>query len=197
MGGADQAFQVIQEYSGFVFPGLVIIFGLGLLWKRSSGTAAVVTAVGTFVFSIAFKFLMPDVPFLLRMGYVFFCLLVLFIPISMADKKVKEAEKLSPATVKWQLVASRIFFSVAVLSAVAGAVLMHYEWGRNLGFEAIFFFATAMAGLGWTARNNAKSYHENIKSIGVDVSVFQTSRAFNIGAIAIVVLFILLYVFLW
>ena len=39
MGGADQAFQVIQEYSGFVYPGIVVIFGLGLLWKRASGTS--------------------------------------------------------------------------------------------------------------------------------------------------------------
>ena len=83
------------------------------------------------------------------------------------------------------------------MAAVTGVVMMNFEVGRNLGFEAIFFFAVAMAGLGWTARSNAKDQCENIKSIGVDVEVFHTSRAFNIGAIAIVVLFILLYVFLW
>ena len=71
MGGIDQAFQFIQEYSAFVYPGVVVIFGLGLLWKRSSGTAAVVCAIGTFAFSILFKFTLPDVPFLVRSGYVF------------------------------------------------------------------------------------------------------------------------------
>ena len=81
MGGADQAFQIIQEYSGFVYPGVVVIFGLGLLWKRSSGPAAVVAAIGTFFFSILFKFIMPETPFLLRMGYVFMVLVVLFIGI--------------------------------------------------------------------------------------------------------------------
>ena len=197
MGGADQAFQVIQEYSGFVFPGLVIIFGLGLLWKRSSGTAAVVTAIGTFVFSIAFKFMMPDTPFLLRMGYVFFCLLALFIPISMSDKHIKPAEELTPETVRWQLWASRVFFAAAVVATVLGIVMVHKETGRNLGFEAIFFFAVAMGALGFTARNNANSKKENIKSIGVDIEVFHTSRTFNIGAITIVALFILLYIFLW
>ena len=35
MGGIDQAFQFIQEYSAFVYPGVVVIFGLGLLWKRA------------------------------------------------------------------------------------------------------------------------------------------------------------------
>lgn len=197
MGSADQAFQVIQEYSGFVFPGLVIIFGLGLLWKRSSGKAAVVTAIGTFVFSILFKFLLPDMPFLQRMGYVFFCLLALFIPISMSDKNLKDAPTLDSPTLKWQLIASRICLIIAFVAAVLGVVMMHYEFGRNLGFEAIFFFALALAGIGFVARNNAKSHHENIKSIGVDVEAFHTSRAFDLGALFIVVVFILLYIFLW
>jgi len=30
LGGLDQAFQYIQEYSGFIYPGIVIVFGLGL-----------------------------------------------------------------------------------------------------------------------------------------------------------------------
>ena len=32
LGGLDQAFQYIQEYSGFIYPGIVVVFGLGLLW---------------------------------------------------------------------------------------------------------------------------------------------------------------------
>ena len=98
MGGADQAFQVIQEYSGFVYPGIVVIFGLGLLWKRASGLAAVVTAIGTFAFSILFKFLLPDVPFLLRMGYVFICLVVLFFGLSFMSNNTKPAEELTEKT---------------------------------------------------------------------------------------------------
>lgn len=197
MGGADQAFQVIQEYSGFVFPGLVVIFGLGLLWKRSSGKAAVVTAVGTFVFSILFKFLMPDTPFLLRMGYVFFFLLVLFIGISMTDKNYRQADQLDDNTRKWQMRASYIFFIATAVTAFLGIVLVHFDWGRDLGAESIFFLVIALAGLGWAAWNNAKSFKENVKSIGIDVSAFQTSKSFNIGALAIIICFILLYIFLW
>ncbi|NLD21996.1 MAG: sodium/solute symporter, partial [Bacteroidales bacterium] len=44
LGNLDQAFQYIQEYSGFIYPGIVIVFGLGLLWKRASAKAAVWTA---------------------------------------------------------------------------------------------------------------------------------------------------------
>ena len=35
LGGLDQAFQYIQEYSGFIYPGIITVFGLGLLWKRA------------------------------------------------------------------------------------------------------------------------------------------------------------------
>ncbi|MCG6118905.1 MAG: sodium/solute symporter, partial [Aquimonas sp.] len=36
LGGSDQAFQFIQEFSGFFTPGITVIFLLGLFWKRSS-----------------------------------------------------------------------------------------------------------------------------------------------------------------
>ena len=99
MGGADQAFQIIQEYSGFVYPGVVVIFGLGLIWKRAAGTAAVVTAIGTFAFSILFKILMPETPFLLRMGYVFICLVIIFVTLSLLNKQTVEADKLDRKSV--------------------------------------------------------------------------------------------------
>lgn len=40
LGGLDQAFQYIQEYSGFIYPGIITVFGLGLLWKRASSTVS-------------------------------------------------------------------------------------------------------------------------------------------------------------
>ena len=135
MGGADQAFQVIQEYSGFVFPGVVVIFGLGLLWKRASSLAAVVTAIGTFVFSILFKFMMPDVPFLLRMGYVFACLAVLFISISLLSKKAIPAKTQDAATIRTQLIWSRIFFVVALACAAFGFIGYRVDTLRLYGVE--------------------------------------------------------------
>ena len=40
MGGIDQAFQFIQEYSAFVYPGVVVIFGLGLLVHSHSQSSS-------------------------------------------------------------------------------------------------------------------------------------------------------------
>ncbi|MBO4564085.1 MAG: sodium/solute symporter [Bacteroidaceae bacterium] len=197
MGGADQAFQIIQEYSGFVYPGIVTIFGLGLLWKRSSGTAAVVTAIGTFAFSIIFKFALPETPFLIRMGYVFLCLVVLFISISMFSKKTKPAEVLDATTIKTQLTWSTIMLILCVATLVAGIYMMTQENLRNYGAESIFFLTVMFFTLFWYLRSNAKDKVEDIKSIGVDIAIFKTNTVFNIGAIGIIVILAILYVCLW
>ena len=197
MGGADQAFQVIQEYSGFVYPGIVVIFGLGLLWKRASGTAAVVAAIGTFFFSILFKFLLPDVPFLLRMGYVFACLVVLFFGISMTSKKTVKAEELDEHTIKTQLKWSNITIILAVACLVIGIASMFSHELRCYGFEAIFFLALMLGSIGFYLRSNALDKVEDPKSIGVDIAIFRTDKTFNYGAIGIIVILTILYVVLW
>ena len=197
MGGADQAFQVIQEYSGFVYPGIVVIFGLGLLWKRASGTAAVVAAIGTFFFSILFKFMLPDVPFLLRMGYVFACLVVLFFGISMMSKNTVPAEELDEHTIKTQLKWSNITIVSAIVCLVIGIVSMFSHELRAYGFEAIFFLALMLFSIGVYLRSNAKDKVEDPKSIGIDIAIFRTDKAFNIGALAIIIILTILYVALW
>lgn len=197
MGGADQAFQVIQEYSGFVYPGIVVIFGLGLLWKRASGTAAVVAAIGTFFFSILFKFLLPDVPFLLRMGYVFACLVILFFSISMMSKKTVKAAELDEHTINTQMKWSNIILISSVVCLCIGIASMFSHELRCYGFEAIFFLALILFCISFYLRSNAKDKVEDPKSIGVDIAIFRTDKAFNIGAIAIIVILTILYIALW
>lgn len=197
MGGADQAFQVIQEYSGFVYPGIVVIFGLGLLWKRASGTAAVVAAIGTFFFSILFKFLLPDVPFLLRMGYVFACLVVLFFGISMTSKKTVKAAVLDEYTIKTQLKWSNVTLILSVACLAIGIASMFSHELRCYGFEAIFFLALMLFCISVYLRSNAKDQVEDPKSIGIDIAIFRTDKTFNIGAIAIIVVLTILYIALW
>ena len=197
MGGADQAFQVIQEYSGFVYPGLVVIFGLGLLWKRASGVAAVVTAIGTFAFSILFKLILPEVPFLLRMGYVFICLVVMFFGLSFLSGRTKPAEKLAENVVKTQLKYAYICLISAVVCFVIGIVSIFSTDMQNLGFEAVFFLGAMMLSLFIYLRSNALDKVEDVNSIGVDIEIFRTDRTFNIGAAGVIIILVILYSILW
>jgi SSS family solute:Na+ symporter len=85
-------FQYIQEYTGFVSPGIFAMFILGFFWKKTTSNAALFATVGGFAFSLFFKFLpgfmdlsflsqfgfakanaegIYEIPFLDRMGFVF------------------------------------------------------------------------------------------------------------------------------
>ena len=197
MGAADQAFQIIQEYSGFVYPGVVVIFGLGLLWKRASGVAAVVAAIGTFAFSVLFKFMMPEVPFLLRMGYVFIALVVLFITLSLLSKKTVKADVLDEHTVKTQLFWSRVTFVCALVSLVLGVVGVLDPTLKNNGFEAFFFLTAMFLTISIYLKSNATDKVQDPKAVKIDLSVFHSDAAFNWGAVGVIVILTILYYTLW
>jgi solute:Na+ symporter, SSS family len=101
-------FQYIQEYTGFVSPGIFAMFILGFFWKKASSNAALFATVGGFAFSLFFKFLpnimnlsfleqfgfakandagIFEIPFLDRMGFVFLICVVGMILISLWDSK--------------------------------------------------------------------------------------------------------------
>jgi len=112
----DQAYQFIQEYVGFIAPGVLAIFLLGLYWKRTTTRAAMAGALLTIPLSALLKFLpvwtggaFPDFPFLDRMSIVFGLLVVIMLiltyteenskyqqPVIIVDKKMFKA---SPAFV--------------------------------------------------------------------------------------------------
>ena len=67
----DQAYQFIQEYVGFIAPGVLVIFLMGFLWRRATSGAALTAALLTIPLSTVLKFLpvwtngwFPDYPFL-------------------------------------------------------------------------------------------------------------------------------------
>jgi len=89
LGNLDQAFQYIQEFTGFVTPAVVAIFILGIFWKKTTPNAALWMAVLTIPLSWAFKALMPEFPFLNRMMIVFLVLAFVGIVISLIESKGK------------------------------------------------------------------------------------------------------------
>ena len=93
-----QAFQFIQEFTGFVSPGIVAIFLLGIFWKRATANGALWAAILTIPLSFLFKWLFPDLPFLDRMGIVFLILCAVMVMVSVfenggEDEKAIEIRK--------------------------------------------------------------------------------------------------------
>lgn len=57
LGGIDQAFQFIQEWTGIVSPGILAVFMLGLFWKKTTNNAAIWGAILSIPIALALKFL--------------------------------------------------------------------------------------------------------------------------------------------
>lgn len=82
LGDFDQAFQYIQEFTGFFTPGIVVLFCLGMFWKKTTADAALSAAIGSAVFSLAFYLFWPSLPFMDRVGLVFLLCLGVAIVVS-------------------------------------------------------------------------------------------------------------------
>ncbi|WP_226015625.1 sodium/sugar symporter [Novosphingobium sp. FKTRR1] len=95
LGGLDQAFQYIQEFSGFVTPGITVIFLTGLFWRGTTETGALAGALASVVLSAFFRFAgiaaLTDIPFMNRMGIIFFASLALTVVISLARPSPERA----------------------------------------------------------------------------------------------------------
>jgi len=87
LGSLDQAFQFIQEFTGFITPGVCAIFLFGIFWKRTTSNAALWGVGLSIPISFAFMVFLPQVPFMNRWGYVFLILAVTMIIMSLLESK--------------------------------------------------------------------------------------------------------------
>lgn len=91
LGDFDQAFQYIQEFTGFFTPGIVVLFFMGMFWKKTTADAALLAAVGSAVFSFLFYQFWPALPFMDRVGLVFLLCLGLAIVVSLLQGNKAQA----------------------------------------------------------------------------------------------------------
>ena len=196
LGSLDQAFQYIQEYTGFIYPGVCVVFFMGLFWRQATPNAALWTAIFTLPIGIVFKILMPDLPFQMRMGYVFILLVAIASSISFLEKGKKVA-----AVAPESYMGKSAVFSGYLLFVLSGiCVILGIFFSKpleNLGFSSIFMIATLLAWVGIILVTNVKMHVADKKAIIVDSKIFKTGPAFNLGAIGIVAIFTLLYFLFW
>ena len=89
LGGMESAFQTIQEYTGFIAPGVVAIFLLGFFFRPANKAGAFAVLIGSLVASLALKLGLPDMPFVLRIWVVFLAILVLGVLVSLVTPEPK------------------------------------------------------------------------------------------------------------
>ena len=59
--GGEGGFQFIQKYTGFISPGILAVFLLGMFWKRTTATAGIVGILAGFALSVFFNNYAPAV----------------------------------------------------------------------------------------------------------------------------------------
>jgi len=82
IGGFESGFQTVQEYTGFIAPGVVAVFLLGFFSKSANMQGAFAALFGSILFNIALKFGLPDIPFIIRIWLVFMSCLALAVLVS-------------------------------------------------------------------------------------------------------------------
>jgi SSS family solute:Na+ symporter len=106
--GGEGGFQFIQKYTGFISPGILAIFLLGLFWKRTTASAAIAGVLAGFALSVFFNNYAPtllgretllytafpnghggyEIPFLICMGLSFAFTVLLMVVLSLAGPAV-------------------------------------------------------------------------------------------------------------
>jgi len=102
LGGIDQAFQFIQEYTGVVSPGILAVFLLGLFWKKTTNKASIIGVLCSIPIAMYFKIgpkgwvdsaFFVDVPFLDQMGYTLVLTMIIIAITSLMQHNGKNDEK--------------------------------------------------------------------------------------------------------
>ena len=123
----DQAYQFIQEYVGFISPGVLAIFLLGFYWKRTTATAAMTGAVLTIPLSTVLKFLpvwtsgaFPDLPFLNRMEIDFMVIVLVMMLVSLSrPQKYNDPHTIEVDTSMFKITTGFAIGSVLIMGILA------------------------------------------------------------------------------
>jgi SSS family solute:Na+ symporter len=191
----DQAYQYIQEYTGFIYPGEFLIFFCGLFWKQATAKAALWTAIITIPLGMAFKVFTPEMPFILRIGYVFIILSFVMIGISLMDKSKRVVNVIDEKSGK-RIAGNGIkIMAVAMLVGVIAAFYVNPL--KNMALEAVYVLVAGFIIVGMIMfLNNTQKKMDN-KGIIIEHGLFKTSMTFNIASIGICGIFAALYFFFW
>jgi len=118
----DQAYQFIQEYVGFISPGVLAIFLMGFFWRRTTAAAAMAGALLSIPVSAILKFLpawtnggFPDYPFLDRMSITFVLIIMVMVIMSFMKPELKPKRLMEVDVKMFKVSPGFIFVSLIIV----------------------------------------------------------------------------------
>lgn len=152
LGGGTSIFQTIQEYTGFVAPGIVATFLLGFFWKRANTLGAFALLLSSVVLSFLFyaaanpwgagiagilspvfdpilglvNFSVRDMPFVVRIWFIFLICLVIGAVVSLLTPKPAPEQPVDLSGISFATSPAFKVGSAAVIAILA--VLYVFFW---------------------------------------------------------------------
>lgn len=188
LSSLGQVFQYIQEYTGFISPGVVAVFLFGMFWKRATANAALVAVVGSIPLSWAMQAFFPEVPFLVRMALTFVILSGAIVIISVFENKSSAVKRAKEIPFILGLCLSIVLISVpAGVRILAGDIETSNIFGiLILGLSAIVF-----------ALLFTENKEDDKKGIELNTALFKTDGVFNLSAAFVCFVLVVVYYGLW
>lgn len=184
LGNLGQVVQFIQEYTGFISPGVVVVFIFGMFWKRATPNAGLAVVIASIPLSIAFKALYPDLPFVDRIAVTFLICVFLMIGISLYENKTSK-EVVTDTSFRWGVIASIVCIGLATGIRILFEDIPNV--GNGTGYLVI---ALSAIGIGLVLTDKKG---DNEKALDIDKSLFKTDSVFNLSAILIVLILTVIY----
>lgn len=125
VGKSEQAFQFIQEFTGFFTPGIVVIFLFGFFWKKATAASALTAAISSVVLSWLFKIYIPEVPFMDRVGLVFILCCVLAAAVTLLGGAKEQANAIHLDDVSFKTTSG---FNIASVGVVLILAAIYATW---------------------------------------------------------------------
>ncbi len=181
----DQAFQFIQEFTGFISPGAFVAIIFGIFWKRTSSRAALWVALLCVPLSIGL-FIMSDIPFFYRMTISCIVLSTLIVILSYLDTPYS-TDKKTDSRPAYIILGTMLITSIPFIIRIFAKDIQLPIW-----IGGIFLFMNIIC-LYFIFTNKTNDR----KAISLGSQIFKTDTPFNIMAYAIIVILICVYGFLW
>ena len=121
-----QGFQYIQEFTGFISPGILAMFLMGFFWKRSNSNGALAATIVSIPLSALIKYIAPSIPFMNRMGIVFIACVLLIILFGLLDPKSKDNPKALEVDASMFKVSTGFLVGAVIVTAILAALYIVY-----------------------------------------------------------------------
>ena len=181
-----QVIQFIQDFTGYISPGVFAVFIFGMFWKRTTANAAFVTILLALPITFALEWLLPFLPFIDRMAICFAACVILLVGVSIFEAK-NETNTVNDRPFRYGLMGA-----IALIAGSTGLKILFvdYNVANWIGILCLVLAAIAVALIA------TEKKADDIRAIHLEKGMFRTGAVFNVSALAICLILAAIYSFL-